>query len=67
MSAYYIERLISYKLVAISLSCVWCSHETLHEAKELLLINHTIAICINLIEESVANVLVKRFFVADLG
>ena len=43
------------------------SHETLHEAKQLLFVYHAIAIFIDLVKEGIAYSLIKRLFVANLG
>ena len=42
------------------------SHEALHEAKELLLVNHTVSVAVDLLEEGVTDALIQRFAVADL-
>lgn len=42
------------------------SHETLHELKQLFLVDHTITVFVDLVEECIANGLIERFFVADL-
>ena len=43
-----------------------CSHETLHKLEQLVLVHHTVAVLIHLVEEGVAHGLVERFFVAHL-